>query len=462
MIMERLIGRDLEIEEMERRYSKPGVRTLAIWGRRRVGKTFLIQEFCRDKPHLVLTAIEHSLPDSIRSFDETIDRYTGIPREKDSKNLCDILERLKDIGTDKERTVIVIDEYTFLCEEDPSCNSYLQVFIDRDLQNMNAFLIVCGSAIKMMERIFTDSEGALYRRFIGPMMIKPLSYRESRAFHPNMSESDRMRIYSIIGGIPLYHLMMNEDTVEECIKNNLLGPYAPLREEADYIVSRELDPVSTNLRILRAISDGHTSVKEITEVTGQSKENCYANLRNMETVGIVAPLNPMCGASRKEKIYRITDNLIRFHNEILMPNTALVSDADKDFAYDRLLSVIQSFYGPSFENICEQYLRDHHKCRDIGRWWGRTREGSTDIDLVALCDDGQNEYHLVCECKFRNKESGMREMTELESNSGYMQNCYNMRFCIFSRMGFTDDLKEYAESNGIELLTPENMYRDAS
>ena len=153
MIMERLIGRDLEIEEMERRYSKPGVRTLAIWGRRRVGKTYLIQEFCRDKPHLVLTAIEHSLPDSIRSFDETIDRYTGIPREKDSKNLCDILERLKDIGTDKERTVIVIDEYTFLCEEDPSCNSYLQVFIDRDLQNMNAFLIVCGSAIKMMEKI---------------------------------------------------------------------------------------------------------------------------------------------------------------------------------------------------------------------------------------------------------------------------------------------------------------------
>ena len=456
--MMEIVGRDVELEEMERRYSNPGIKTLAIWGRRRVGKTFLIQEFCKGKPHIILTAVENSYDDSIRSFDESIDRFLDTRRKEDSKDLRDILERLNGIEADKERIVIVIDEYTYLSGEDPSSNSYLQIFIDGALQHMNAFLIICGSAIKMMERIFTDGKGALFRRFIGPMKIEPLSYEKCRAFHPKMDESDKMRLYAIIGGIPLYHLMMNKDSLEECIKDNLLGPYAPLREEADYIIARELEPASSNLKILRAISDGHTSAREIADVAGLSKENCHACLRNMETVGIVSPLHPMCDANRKEKIYRITDNLIRFNNEVLVPNLTVITGREKDLAYDVILPSMQTFFGHAFEDICRQYVTEHHKCKEIGNWWGKSQGESTDIDIVALCTDGSNDFHLLCECKFRNKESGIREMKELEVTASSIKGCFNRRYCIFSRSGFTDDLKEYADLNNVILLTPEDMY----
>lgn len=456
--MTELIGRALEIEEMERRYSNPGIKTLALWGRRRVGKTFLVQEFCKDKPHIILTAIEHSLNDSIRSFDEAIDRFTGTARSEDSRSFRDIVNRLESLDSEGGRLVIAIDEYTYLSEEDSSVDSYLQIFIDRGLQTMNAFLIICGSAIKMMEHIFTDGRGALYRRFIGPMKILPLTYAECRVFHPGMPESDIMRIYSIVGGIPLYHLMMNGDTVEDCVKECFLGPYAPLREESAFIVAREMEPVSTNLKILDAIADGRSSGKEIADYAGLEKETCYSNLRNLRTIGIVRHLDPMCGANTKEKIYRISDNLIRFNYEVLVPNMAAVSGRDKDLAYDIILPHMQTFFGPGFEDICKQYVSERHRCKEVGVWWGKTGDGTADVDIVALCEDRSGEYHLVCECKFRGKETGMREMKKLEETSRFLRNCYNMRYCLFSRDGFTDELEEYAESRGIELLAPEDMY----
>ena len=455
--MAELIGREEELAEMERRFRNPNIRTLAIWGRRRVGKTALIQRFVMDKRHILLTAIEHSLNDSLRAFDESINAFNNTKDGGKSAKFTDVLKRLVPIGKHSERTVIVIDEYTYLCEEDPATNSYLQVFIDHDLQDMNAMLIICGSSIKMMENIFTDGKGALYRRFIGPMKILPLTYDKCRPFHPNMNEADRMRIYALIGGIPLYHLMMDDDTVEECVKNNFLGTYAPLREEADFIIARELDPVSTNLGILKAISDGHVTRKEIAEATGMSEENVIVNLKKMETIGVVSPLNPMCGANRKEKIYRITDNLVRLSNEILMPFVTAVSGQDREYGYETILPYLQTFYGPAFEDICAQYVTRHRRCKAIGSWWGKAGGVSTDIDIVALCEDGGNEYHLLCECKFRNKESGIREMMELENTSRSLKDCYNRRFCMFSRSGFTDELIEYAESRGIELLTPETM-----
>jgi len=455
--MVELIGRSVELEEMEKRYSSSGIRTLAIMGRRRIGKTALITEFCRDKPHLILTSIEGSYSASIRSFDYSIDEFLGI-KGTESRDFLDIVGRLKKLETGKERLVIVIDEYTYLCESEPACNSFLQIFIDHALQEMNAFLIVSGSLVGIMEDVLMNDEGPLYKRFIGPMKIKELPYYTCREFHQNLSEEDNIRLYSMVGGIPMYHQMMGFDTVEDNVKNSLLGSYSMLREEANYIVMRELNPVSHHLDILRVISEGATSGKEIAEKVGIDDELCHRYLKRMESLNIITKLNPMCGASKKEKIYRVSDNLIRLYGDVILPRITMASNEDRDYAYHSIEESLKQFYGPAFEDICRQYVMKHYRCKEIGSWWGKIVGESTDIDIVALCEENGMEYHLVCECKFRNKQTGLREMKELERRSEYLKNCYNKRFCLFSRMGFTDELEEYAESFGIELVDPKKMF----
>ncbi|MBO7352417.1 MAG: ATP-binding protein [Candidatus Methanomethylophilaceae archaeon] len=452
-----LIGRQLYLEEMERRYANKGVKTMALWGRRRIGKTAIIRKFCEGKPHIILTAVEDSYERSIESFDRSLDMYLG-EGPTHSNGFQDILDRFKLLDKETDRMVIVIDEYSYLCESEPACKSYLQMFIDHDLQDMNAMLIICGSALAVMGDIFNDSKGPLYKRFIGPISVGPLSYLECKAFHPEMGEEDLLRIYAIAGGVPLYHILMSGSTVEDCIKNSLLGPFAPLREEADATIMRELSPVQTNLKIVRAISRGRVNIKEISEFVDKTPELCMNNLSKLQRIGIVSSLHPMCGASKKERIFRVTDGLVRLYNDVLMPNISAVTDPDKDFGYESILPALNSFYGQAFEDECRQYIRKKHRCKEIGSWWGKVSDVSTDIDIVALCDDGEGEYHVVCECKFRNKEAGVREFEELRNNAAYLKNCYNIRYCMFSRSGFTEELREMAESSGIELVTPGEMF----
>ena len=450
-----LVGRQDYIEEMERRYSNPGIKTMAIWGRRRVGKTALIREFCKGKPHIILTAVENSYEASMESFGREINRYTG-QKYPGTDSFPDILDRIAGLDTGGGRLVVVIDEYSYLCKERPECNSYLQRFIDHDLQDSNMMLIVCGSSALVMDDLFNNSAGALYRRFTGPIKVEPLPYYECRAFHPGMSEEDLLRVYAIAGGVPLYHIIMGGETIDECIKSALLGPLAPLREEAEGLLMRE--SAAGLSEIVMAISRGRASGKEISDLTGETKESCYAKLKKLELLGIVEPLNPMCGAPRKDKIYRIRDGLVRLYWEVIAPMMTAVTDHDRDFAYNSILPALNEFYGPAFEDECRQYIRRKYRCRAIGRWWGKVGGEHTDIDIIALCEDGRMQFHLVCECKFRNKLSGEREAKELELSSRMATGCFNPRFCIFSRQGFTDDLMEYAEGRGILLITPADMF----
>lgn len=450
-----LVGRQKYLEEMERRFSNPGIKTMAIWGRRRVGKTVLIREFCKEKPHIFLTAVENSYEASMESFGREIDRYTGTECTG-TVNFPDILDRIAGLDMGEGRFVVVIDEYSYLCKERPECNSHMQRFIDHDLQDSNMMLIVCGSSALVMDDLFNNSKGALYKRFIGPIKVEPLPFYECAAFHPGMSEEDLLRVYAIAGGIPLYHIMMGSGTIEGCIKDALVGPLAPLREEAEALLIREGVPGLTE--IVMAISRGRTSGKEISDLIGETKESCYMKLKKLELLGIVEPLNPMCGAPRKERIYRIRDGLVRLYYEVIAPKMTVVTAYDEDLAYESILPALNDFYGPAFEEECCQFIRRRYHCMEIGRWWGKVGDDYADIDIIALCENDGIQFHLVCECKFRNKLTGEREARELELRTQMTNGCFNPRYCIFSRSGFTDDLEEYAEGRDLILLTPADMF----
>ncbi|MBO6083902.1 MAG: hypothetical protein J6O90_02315 [Candidatus Methanomethylophilaceae archaeon] len=455
--MARLIGRGAEIRELNRAFADPETKTVAVWGRRRVGKTALVREFCRDKTHIILTAVEGSFEGSLRSFDRSLDAFTGT-EGNGSKSLGDVLERIMSIFAGGERLVIVFDDYPLLSVADKASDASLRKFIDIGLKGMKALLIVCGSSGKAMRNILENKSSPLCGSFQSKLAVEPLRYRACQAFHPYLSEQNLLRIYSIAGGIPYYHQMMWGNDIEECIKNSLVGPGAPLLEEVRRMAAVDMQPADTNMRILRAISEGHATGREIADITGQTTTACYQNLSNLEMLGIVSQINPMCGANKKEKIYRISNGLVRVYNDIIIPNMTAVTDPDRDVGYKAMLHPLIDFYGSAFETMCRQYVADNYRCTEMGSWWEKRLEKDPIIDIVAHCRDGGNEFHLVCECRFGNEETGMRELDRLVEASDRMEGCYNRRYCLFSRAGFTNDLRAYAENNDIDLMDLRRMY----
>ena len=455
--MARLIGRGAEIRELNRAFNDLETKTVMVWGRRRVGKTALIREFCRDKAHVILTAVEGSLEGSLRSFDRSLDAFTGTEGSS-SKSLSDLFERIMNVFAGGDRLVIILDDYPLLCVADKASDECLRKFIDTGLKGMKALLVVCGSSGKTMRNILENKASPLYGSFQVKLSVEPLSYRECRAFHPYLSEQNLLRVYSIAGGIPYYHLMMWGNDIEDCIKNSLMGSGTPLFEEVRRMISVDMQPVDTNMRILRAISEGHSTGREIADYTGQTTTACYQNLSNLEALGIVSQLNPMCGANKKEKIYRISNGLVRVYNDIIIPNMTAVTDPDRDIGYKAMLHPLIDFYGSAFETMCRQYVADNYRCTEMGSWWEKKPEKDPIVDIVAHCRDGGNEFYLVCECRFGNEETGMKELDRLVEASDRMEGCYNRRYCLFSRAGFTEELKAYAGQNGIDLVDLRRMY----
>lgn len=455
--MKGLIGRERELEEMERRFSNPRIRTLAIYGRRRVGKTAVIREFCKGKRHLFLIANEESMEITLQSFSGELDRLLGRESEP-ARDFDGFLRRLKEADTTSERTVIVIDEYPYIAKNSKGADSMLQRFIDHDLQEMNAFLIICGSSVGAMDETINGREGPLYKRFIGPMRIRPLPYDVCSEFHPGMSRDDLMRVYAIAGGYPLYHILMSGSTIRECIESSLLGPYAPLYSEAEDLVRRELSPAGSALSVISAIAAGRVIMGEISQYTGMSLKWCNEVISRLELLDMVAERVPMCGANRKEKRFVITDGLIRLYREVLAGKGEMIQGDDTGAAYDAIYEDLGTFYGEMFERICVQYIRRTRSCIAVGSWWGKVGDSDTDIDIVAEVNSGGSKGHVAVECKFRNKKVGIREYEELKYASGCMVGAHNLKLCMIAREGFTEELTELAESAGIELVDLDAMY----
>ncbi len=449
--MEKFVGRTIELEALEKRYSRPGSGTCAIYGRRRVGKTTLLNKFCENKQKLYFSGINGSLTSNLESFSKSLSDFTG-NIEPVPKTFLDFLDQIKKIPTDK-KTVLIFDEYPHLTKTKDGIDSMLQHFIDLVLPNLNIFLIICGSSIRAMRECLENKDKPLFGRFTGPMEIKPLSYKECKNFHPNLSNEENLKLYMIAGGIPLYHKYLDGKSSKEAIINEFFGPYAELRSAAESTVIRELSPSSSYSDILMKIAGGSVRPKEISEKTGISEPLCNRYLKNLEFLDLVEVVTPL-GNAPKKPTYRIKDNLLMFHFNVIVPNMSLIQSADPEITYERLKQTIDTFYGFAFENVCSEYVKGKYECRKIGKWWGRVEDEDVDIDLVAIVTDGKIDRTLFGECKFRNAPTTEKTLSTLKNRSEYVKGLTNPNFILFSKSDFSDELSD----KDVTLVTLNNLY----
>lgn len=453
------------MEQLEKLFGSEYVHTCAVYGRRRTGKSRLLREFCKGKRHVYLTALGINRDRTMGAFRTVLSEFPEIDPERivDMRTFLEALTML----SSAEKTIIVIDEFPNLAEVCEDAPAMLQVFVDRELERRNLFLILCGSSISAMGEHLNDGDAPLFRRFVAQMRLEPLPYRDARMFHEGLSEEDRIRMYCIASGIPAYHQVMAGRTVEEAIEETILSPAGVLREETESIVAMELKPKRLYDSILGSIAGGRTDLKSIVESSGVDRTTCLKTLGNLELIGMVRRDTPY-GKSRRFA-YVISDGFVRFRYDVMSQGEMTLQIPDGHGLYQALRGYIQTFYGNRFEDVCRQYIASEYACRWIGRWWGsvpQRRDGvivkdedgrvvteDVDVDIVAEVIDGEHIDLMLCECKFTNKLTGVREFRILEQRGDAIRKGdANKRYVMFSRSGFTPDLEDLArETPGIRL-----------
>ena len=461
--MDGFIGRSDELQMLEHLYDSQRSPACAIYGRRRIGKTTLIERFCEGKPHVIMEVSGGTRTATMDGLRRDLSGFAGrdVGQLSGPRDLTDVLET---VSADR-RVVIVLDEFPRLVELFEETPGVFQRYIDLKLGRQNAMLIICGSSIKAMSEELSDSSRPLFGRFNPRFRLEPMPYTDARLFHEGMSEEDRIRMYCICSGIPMYHTIMDRPTVRENISEVLLGN-GGLRTEAEDALSRELTSWRSCRAVLTAISEGIVSPGDIAEALGISVVTVQKHLDDLALSGFIEEYVPW--GQKRPRMYRIVDGIQLFHYDVRKGRDSAFPVGDPSRGYDTLLPHIETFYGRRFESVCMQYLRGIANVESIGSWAGRVprmRFGKVevneagkpimedvDVDIVARIREDRRVVTAFGECKFTSYRCGEEILDELIRRSSHISDSDNRRYYIFSRSGFMPELVERARSGTEDVI----------
>ncbi len=458
--------REKELQTMNRRYEKGEFECIVIYGRRRVGKTALINEFCKDKPTIFFSALNASAQENLEALSKAIYQYQN-PNGSAApsyNSFADALSAITDMANE-QRLVFVIDEYPYLAKADKSISSRLQHMIDHLHQQSKLYLILCGSSMSFMEYQVLGYESPLYGRRTAQLKIQALTYREVPVFHPNLRTEDQALLYGITGGIPHYINKLGvEDDMDEALLQNLFDTSSYLFEEPENLLKQELREPAIYNSVITAIAGGASHSNEIATKVGVESGFCAKYLRVLLDLGILKKETPMTEKPGKKTIYAIDDNFFRFWYRFVPRNLSAISAGRFARNYDRAVKAyIPEYMGLVFEKMCQDYLLRYAEdlpimLSEIGQWWGtdsKTRK-QVQIDIVGTPTEG-SEY-IIGSCKYRNEKIGVEELELLRSYAAVFGKGSHYHYYIFSKGGFTDGLLALASQGEVTLLTLEDIY----
>lgn len=463
------IGRKYELDELEKLYRKSVFEFPVIYGRRRVGKSKLLQEFTKDKATIFFTAIESNSSKNLELLSAAIWNMLmpGIPSLPTFPSYENAFDRIIDIAN-KQKLIFVIDEYPYLASAEKSISSLLQSYIDNHFSKTNMMLILCGSSMSFMEQQVLGYQSPLYGRRTAQFKILPFGYLESAQFVPHYTDEEKAIVYGITGGIPKYLELIDQGlTLKENIIELFLKPNGYLYEEPYNLLKQELREPANYNAIIEAIATGASRLNEISTKTHMDTANLSASLRTLISLAIIKKETALTEEhNRKKTLYSLSDYMFRFWYRFIPNNAFMITSGDAEAVYDeRVKPAINDFMGSIYEEMCKQYLQRQNrqnllpfKLQNLGRWWGNNplRRCEMEIDIIGINDDDGSS--LYGECKFRNEPVEKEVLDELLERSMVFTKYPVKYYILFSKSGFKENLRQAAEHKKVMLVTLSDLY----
>lgn len=454
------IGRERELADLNDLYAKDKFQLFVLYGRRRVGKTTLLNQFCQDKDTIFYSAEQSNNKLNLEKFSSLVFSFYG---EKNLEPFSSWTNALSYIdGRQKnKKLVLVIDEFPYLVKKNKALLSELQHLIDHKLADGNLFMILSGSYMGFMEKEVLGSKSPLFGRRTAQLYMKPFNYQTSTKFLDGFSDVEKLELYGAFGGTPLYLQQVNaNESFEENIKRAYLKVTSYLYEEALLLLRQEVQEPGVYSAIIEAIASGHTKANEISTKIGEDCAKCLKYIKTLCELGILYKETPFGEkeASRKT-IYSISDFMFRFWYRYVFANRTLIETGAQQAVWlKRIEPDYNSYMGLVFEKVCTDYLRLKNAKGElpilftaIGRWWGTNpaTHGQEEIDLVA--SDGQD--YIIGECKWRNEKLDLSVLRKLKEKADIFSKDRNSTYYIlFSKSGFTEAVMSEAKSDSSIML----------
>ena len=473
------IGREAELKFLNDKYQEKSGQLIVLYGRRRIGKTETLREFCKGKPHVFFSCTQTTDRVQLRNFSSRILKEDIPARNYISEfdNWEKAFRAILDFPYGDHKKLLVIDEFPYMCRGDQSIPSILQNLWDAELRNSNVMLILCGSAMSFMEKELLAEKNPLYGRATGIYKMKEMGFYGAARFFPDYSDLDKVLAYAVLGGIPHYLRQWNPElTISENIRRNILTKGCILYSEVDFLLHQELRETPIYNSIIETVALGSTRLNDISQkslIEDTSKTCVY--LKNLTELGIVerefsvdAKIKEHANSNRGT--YRLTDNFFRFWYAFGFSNFSQLEDGDVEGVYQYVVEpALHEFASFAFEDICREFVREIQKKNELpfryskmGRWTGKTtvrdnsapnglRTAETEIDL--LCTDRDATKYLVGECKFKGSPFSYSEYLDTLAKLAPLKEKAQFYYALFSENGFDEKILSNAAENRTQLFS---------
>ena len=458
----RFIGREYELNELTAEYNKEQFALFIVYGRRRVGKTYLLKEFLKNKRGYYFVALESNNLINLSLLSQVVyeacGNLKGLPDFRDFESaLRYLFEYAKE-----NRIIFVIDEYPYLAQTTQYIYSLLQKLIDEYRENSKLFLILCGSSMSFMENQVLGYKSPLYGRRTGQLKINPFNYLDAAKFVKSYSPKEKAIVYGLTGGVAEYLTFFDEKVdLRTNIINNFLKTSGRLFEEPANLLKQELRQPRTYNDILFVISGGASKLNEIATKLNMQTGGLTHYINSLSDLGIIEKKTPVMDRKSKRPVYAIKDTMFKFWYYFVQKNMNFINLELGEAVYDKQIEPrLNDYMGSVFEKIVIEYFEQRlHKGKmdffpvDYGNWWGndKIRKKESEIDLLAY---DENYNFLFAEVKWKNQRADktiLEELIEKSKNFAGIKKYY----WIVSLSGFEEEL----QSDNIELIDIDKIYK---
>ncbi len=446
----KFIGRKRELQELDRQYRSDVFEFSVIYGRRRIGKTWLIRKFVEDKDAIFFSGLEASWISNLESMSHAVHQFfgqEGLPAFRDFSSLFTYLGR----QARDRRLVFIIDEYPYLAGAAKEISSVLQRLCDHEWINSKLHLILCGSSMSFMERQVLGVKSPLYGRRTAQIKLQPFTWFESRQYLREMMLEDSAILHCATGGVAEYLSFIEPDaTLADNLTRLFLVSSGRLYEEPSNLLKQELREPRVYNDLLDAIASGSSKSNEIATKAHLPSSAMNHYLDSLIDLNIITKERPIQNEQSRKTIYRIQDGCFRFWYRYVMPNLNAINAGLGQQVYSKIVQPdLANFMGQGFEQIffdAFDWWNQAGQLPDLfvkrGRWWGNNpvEKREEEIDLVAT------GTKMICcgEVKWHNEKTDVNIIRQLEKKSLLLkgnQYCY----IVLSRSGFTEHAIRYAE-----------------
>ncbi|MGI8912506.1 MAG: ATP-binding protein [Chloroflexota bacterium] len=452
------LNREYELAQLQRWWDDTEPELITMYGRRQVGKTELLVQFLGGKRHLYFYADRQLLADQLRTLTEQVlalddDPVLRLQPFTSWEAALTYVFRL----AQGQRLGLVIDEFSYAVDADPSLPSVLQRLWDSARRaHTQVYLVLCTSFTDAVERHFTI-DGALYRRRTRELRVEPFTYESAMLFFPRWSLVERVLAWGIVGGVPSYLQALRGETLAEAAMEHILDKSAILYREAETLLAQEVRGIGPALLrgMLQAIAYGCSEPNQIAQRIGRPVTALSGALGFLVDYGLIQRRIPFTVPNperTRQTRYVIADNYLTFWFRFVLPNRSSLEQRQPEYVWrTRIVPLLDDYMGPRFEELCRQFIRLHpdrwiEQMGELGVWWRADEE----LEIVG---HAQGRVTLAAEVKWTKDRVGLDVLHTLQRRVALLPNVADdCQLVLFSRNGFTRAV-ETAENSSLLLFT---------